>query len=204
MYTCPLCGESFEKGDKICQKCDFHIESDFLFNPICPRCGKQFPDGTKLCTVDGAQLIADTIVKHEMTTHNREIMAQARDSLRGRWGIAIGAFVVYLLIQIAVQFIPGVGWLISLLISGPLSVGLCVFSLSLARRHEPQLSQIFEGFAKFGVALGAYILQYIFIFLWSLLLIIPGIIASLAYSMTFYIIAENDSIGPLEAITKSK
>jgi uncharacterized membrane protein len=37
-----------------------------------------------------------------------------------------------------------------------------------------------------------------------LLLIVPGIIAALSYSMTYFIIAENDSIGSLEAITKSK
>ncbi len=47
-------------------------------------------------------------------------------------------------------------------------------------------------------------LQFIFVFLWSLLLIIPGIIATLSYSMTYFIIADNNSITALEAITKSK
>jgi uncharacterized membrane protein len=37
-----------------------------------------------------------------------------------------------------------------------------------------------------------------------LLLIIPGIIAALSYSMTYFVQAENDSIGPLDVITKSK
>ena len=137
-------------------------------------------------------------------TQNKELMAQARESLRGLWGLAIGTIVVYYLICIAVGYVPFAGNLISLIISGPMSVGMVIFSLSISRKQNPQFSQIFEGFKKFGVALGAYLLQVIFILLWSLLLIIPGIIAALSYAMTFYIIAENDSIGPLEAIRKSK
>jgi uncharacterized membrane protein len=97
-----------------------------------------------------------------------------------------------------------IGWIISIIITGPMVVGLCVFSLSISRREDPHFSQIFDGFQKFWVSLGAYILQTIFILLWALLLIIPGIIAALSYAMTYYIIAESASIGPLEAITKSK
>ena len=133
-------------------------------------------------------------------TQNKELMAQARESLRGLWGLAIGTRVVYSIIFVAAGYLP----FISTIISGPMSVGLIIFSLAISRKQNPQLSQIFDGFKKFGVALGAYLLQTIFIFLWSLLLIIPGIIAALSYAMTFYIIAENDSIGPLEAIRKSK
>ena len=44
----------------------------------------------------------------------------------------------------------------------------------------------------------------LFIFLWMLLLIIPGIIASIAYSQTFYILAEDDTIGSMDALRKSK
>lgn len=137
-------------------------------------------------------------------TQNKVLMAQARESLRSIWGLAIGAIVIYYVIVIVVGFVPVVGSIISILITGPMVVGLIVFSLAISRKQNPQLSQIFDGFKKFGVALGAYLLQTIFIFLWSLLLIVPGIIAALSYAVTFYIIAENDSIGPLEAIRKSK
>jgi uncharacterized membrane protein len=44
----------------------------------------------------------------------------------------------------------------------------------------------------------------LYIFLWSLLLVIPGIIAALSYSMTFYIIADDPSIKPQDALKKSK
>jgi uncharacterized membrane protein len=138
------------------------------------------------------------------STENRVLMAQGRESLKGKWGLGIGTTVVFMLVMIAIQLIPVAGWIISILISGPMSIGLVSFALSLSRKQDAMLSQIFSGFQKFGVGLGTYLLLLIFVVLWSLLLIIPGIIAAISYSMTYYIIAENDSIGPLEAITKSK
>ena len=131
-------------------------------------------------------------------------MAQAREALKGKWGLGVGTTVVFTLVMVALQLIPVAGGIIVTLIAGSMSIGLAIFSLSLSRKQDATLSQIFSGFQKFGVGLGTYILQLIFIVLWSLLLIVPGIIAGLSYSMTYYIIAENDSIGPLEAITKSK
>ena len=137
-------------------------------------------------------------------TENRVLMAQAREALKGKWGLAVGTTVVFALVMIALQLIPVAGGIIVTLISGAMSIGLAIFALALSRKQEATLSQIFSGFQQFGVGLGTYLLQLIFVVLWSLLLIVPGIIAGLSYAMTYYIIAENDAIGPLEAITKSK
>jgi uncharacterized membrane protein len=131
-------------------------------------------------------------------------MAQARESLRGRWGLAIGTFVVMQLIMIGVQMIPSVGGIGGLILTGPMSVGLAIFALSLSRNQNPRLPQLFEGFQRFGVALGAYLLMVLFVCLWFLLLVIPGIIATYAYSQIFFIIAEDPTIGPLQSIRKSK
>ncbi len=137
-------------------------------------------------------------------TENKVLMAQARDSLRGNWGLPIGTTVVYWIIAVAPGFVPFIGQIISLLIAGPLMLGFCIFFLSFSRDQDPTLSQLFEGFSRFGTALCAYLLQVIFVFLWTLLLIIPGIIAALSYAMTYYIISDNESIGALDAITASK
>ncbi len=142
-----------------------------------------------------------------MEMENVVLMKAARESLKGKWGLAIGTFVVYLLIigaiQIAARFFPASG-LITLIIGGPMSVGLAIFALSLSRNQNAELNQIFKGFENFGTALGAYLLVILFIFLWMLLLIVPGIIASFSYALTFYIIADDKSIGPMQAIDKSK
>jgi uncharacterized membrane protein len=142
-----------------------------------------------------------------MKTENVILMKMARESLKGKWGLAIGTFVVYMLILGCVQsparFFPPSG-LLSLIIGGPMAVGIAIFSLSLSRNQDAEIGQIFKGFLNFGTALGAYLLMVLFVFLWSLLLVIPGIIAALSYSMTFYILADDPSIGAKQALDKSK
>jgi len=137
-------------------------------------------------------------------TANRELMLQAREALKGRWGLAIGANIIYCVIIIAAQNIPKVGYGISIIIGAPLIVGVSGFFLCLARKQDAELAQIFDGIKNFWVCLGTYLLALIFVLLWSLLLIIPGIMAAYSYAMVYFILAENDSIGPLEAIAKSK
>ena len=127
-----------------------------------------------------------------MKTQNSVLMKQAREALVGKWGLAVGATFVYILIIIVARSIPKVGFIISLLIGGAMSLGLAIFSLALSRNQNSKLEQIFEGFKRFGVSLIAYFMIILFILLWSLLLIIPGIIAVLSYSMTFFIIADNN------------
>ena len=139
-----------------------------------------------------------------MKTENVVLMQMAKESLKGKWGLAIGTIVVYLLIVLCIQEIPIVGAIASLIIAGPFALGLAYFSLSISRNQEAKLEQIFQGFNNFGTALSAYLLMIGFILLWTLLLIIPGIIAAMSYSMTVYIIADDNSIGAMDAIDKSK
>jgi len=93
-------------------------------------------------------------------------------------------------------------WL--LIAGGALMLGVVTFSLAIARKKEADLKMLFYGFRYFDKALGLYLLRALFIFLWTLLLIIPGIIAALSYSLAFYIMSEDPTIGVKEAIDKSK
>ena len=138
-----------------------------------------------------------------MNTENATLMYMARESLQDRWALAIGVCVLNIVIAIAVQFIPVGGMLISIFITGPFTLGLVIFSLSISRDEEASVEQLFEGFNHLGTAIGAYILTSVIIVIGIFLLIIPGIIAALSVSMTFYIIADDDSIGVLDAIKKS-
>ncbi len=136
-----------------------------------------------------------------MKTENSVLMQRARESLKDKWPLAIGTYLVYTIILICLN---QAYLLLVLLLSGPLALGLTTFSLSFSRNTNPKFSQIFSGFNKFAKALETYIWMYLFIFLWLLLLIIPGIIASIAYSMTFFILADNPTVSGRDAIKKSK
>ncbi len=138
------------------------------------------------------------------TEDNKSLMRLARESLKGKWGLAIGGMVVYCLIVGLSGMIPGIGQIFSIFVTGPMIGGLAIFSLALSRNQEAKIEQIFQGFNRFGTYLGAYWLMILFVVLWSLLLIIPGIIAAYGYALIFFIIADNPSIGVSEALKKSK
>jgi uncharacterized membrane protein len=138
------------------------------------------------------------------TTENRILMARARVALQGNWGIGAGAALLTIIISMIAQAIPKVGFIVSLLLSGPISIGLYIFSFTIARHQKAKIEQIFEGFQSFKNGIIAYLCVVLFTILWTLLLIIPGVIAAYSYSMTFLILAEDKSIEPLAAIAKSK
>ena len=124
--------------------------------------------------------------------------------MKGRWGLAIGAVVVYIVVSLAVSMVPILGPLASFLITGSMTLGVTIFFLNVSRNKEAKIEQIFKGFDIFLTAFVTYLLMFIFVILWALLFIIPGIIAIYSYSMTFYILADNNSIKAREAIRMSK
>jgi len=140
-----------------------------------------------------------------MTTTNREIMSNARAALKGKWGLAIGTMLVYMLIICVTGSLKFIGCIISLIIGGPLVVGLYSFFLSLVRK-EPglKIARLFSGFSLFKNAFITYLLVVVFTVLWTLLLIVPGIIAALSYAMTFPLLVDNPQLSGREAIKTSK
>ena len=137
--------------------------------------------------------------------HNRELMRMAREALAGKWGTATGATFLLFLIVIITSAIPIIGLLIVyLFLLGPFKFGFSKFYLSVIRKQEVKIGLIFSGFNEFWNCFAANFMITFFIFLWSLLLVIPGIIAAFSYAMTFFIIVDNPEIGVLEAIKQSK
>ncbi len=131
---------------------------------------------------------------------NVALMRMAKESLRDKWGLAVGTFFVYSLIVGGGSFTG----LATLILGGPMALGLVIFALAISRNQEARFEQLFKGFNNFGTALGAYLFMILFVILWSILFIIPGIIAALSYAMTFYIMADDPSIDAMAAIDKSK
>lgn len=139
-----------------------------------------------------------------MQTENKILMQQAKSSLQGKWWSAVGVFFIYMLIVCGTNSIPKIGSVIQLVATGPFMLGMSMFVLNISNKKEASISQIFDGFKNFWNSIWTYLLMVLFVLLWSLLLIVPGIIAGLAYSMTFFILVENKEIKPLEALRKSK
>lgn len=95
--------------------------------------------------------------------------------------------------------------IVVLLFSGALSMGLNKYYIDLvAENRQDEVSVIFSRFDIFFKALGLNLFMALFIWLWSMLLIVPGVIAAYRYCLAPYLMAENPSLGIREAVNMSK
>ena len=86
-----------------------------------------------------------------------------------------------------------------------IEVGYNRFNLDLVdRQKQAEISTMFGFFPHWKTTAVTNLLKTIYVLLWSLLLIIPGIIASYSYAMTGYILADNPEMAPGEALERSK
>lgn len=135
---------------------------------------------------------------------NSDIRAEARAKLRGNWGMSLLVCLLYSVILGAVGAVPYLGPLVNLLISGAFVLGLSFYFISIIRHQRGSIEQMFAGFSDYVRSLITMLLIAIFTFLWTLLLIIPGIIASLRYSQSYYILLDHPELSASEAIDRSK
>lgn len=136
---------------------------------------------------------------------NTQIMSEARASLNGKWHLAIGTFLILLLISMGAALIPLAGQIIGILIAGPLAVGGAYFALNIVRDQVAQTDDLFFSFNNnLSNSILAYLLVVAFALIGFVLLIIPGVIVALALSQTWFILAENPSMDSYDAIMRSK
>lgn len=131
-----------------------------------------------------------------------EIKKRAREMMSAQMGNVILVYLIYILIMSGISsFTFGLAWIF---VYGPLGLGLAGILLKLDRGESFLIEEMFAGFNDFSRSIMAGLLINLYIALWSLLLIVPGIVAGLSYSMTFYIMQENPQLSAMDAITASK
>ena len=86
----------------------------------------------------------------------------------------------------------------------PIDAGLSIYCLKISQSFKAGVSDLFGGFRIFFKVLWLNILMAIFFTLWSMLLIVPGIIAAYSYRMALYIMIDNPQLSALDCITQSK
>ena len=133
-----------------------------------------------------------------------ELKSAAKEQIRGKIGILFVMTIVIFAIGLACAFIPVVGGIVSFIITPAFSLSLCMVYLRLTKNEDISVGNVFDGFSQTGRALWLNILISIFTTLWSLLFFIPGIIKSLAYSMAYYILADNPELTARQALSRSK
>jgi uncharacterized membrane protein len=124
----------------------------------------------------------------------------AKSQLKGAYWMGVLVVLLYSIISGTASNIPFAG----LLLIGPLTYGISKYFLLLKRGENPQIENLFDGFNDFARAMVLGLLITLFTVLWSLLFIIPGIIAAMRYSQAYYILMDNPEMSAKEALEASK
>jgi uncharacterized membrane protein len=161
---------------------------------------------------------------------NKEIKQQARLRLKGQWGTAALFTLlfssIFYIIPLIIEVNLSGGWsawlnqpadelngptfstFIITLVLLPLYIGYLWTFLSVIRTGEKiNVSSLFQAFSEISTyvkILGTYLVMMVYLILWSLLLLIPGIIKAFSYSQTYFVLKDHPDIGINAAIKKSR
>lgn len=153
----------------------------------------------------------------------KDIRREGRKSLEGKWNMVVLSTIIYGFLVGIIQtsrysllidklsygkydVVPSgadIPLIIFVAIVPPLTFGLYSLFLKLVRGEESNVEELFSWFRRIGKTICFMLLVVIKIFLWSLLFVIPGIIAAYRYSMAHYILIDNPDMPSLEAIAAS-
>lgn len=137
---------------------------------------------------------------------NVAIKSKSREQIKDKIGILFLIMLFTWAISfVASNFIPFVGSIIEGIIITPLvSFSMAVIYLNITEGKKPVFTDVFVCFDSFVEAIVISVLESLFVLLWSLLFIIPGIVKAYSYAMALYIVADDPSVPALEAIDRSK
>ena len=116
----------------------------------------------------------------------------------------LAQFPVLLGILGVVVSVLGILAVISIVIGGAMTLGYASYNLNLIDGKPARFGDLFSQLNRLGQGFVMRLLIFVFTLLWSLLLVVPGIVAAFSYSMTPYILYENPDMRPREAIAASK
>lgn len=162
-----------------------------------------------------------------------ELRRVARENLSGNWGISVGVALVaailggtiagfgsnvnfninedtirnlppfFWTVLLPVVSVAGLLGIVSFIIGGVVELGYAKFLLKQHDKKELQFSDLFSQFDRFGTGFAQQFLRILYTTLWTLLFIIPGIVKSLSYAMTPFILEDHPEMTASEAIKAS-
>lgn len=109
-----------------------------------------------------------------------------------------------------IEFVPGSGFfniflsILTSLLAGVLGAGFILYCMAVRRGERAEYLTLFDGFSFAGKVILLDIVVSFFIVLWSMLFVIPGIVAAYRYSFALFNLYENPGIGVMEALDMSK
>lgn len=163
-----------------------------------------------------------------------ELRAIARKNLEGNWGISVGVALVAAILggtiggfgsnvnfninEETIRNLPPIFWtvllpmasitglltIVTFIIGGVVELGYARFLLKQYDKKELVFSDLFSQFDRFGTGFAQQFLRILYTTLWALLFLIPGLVKSLSYAMTPFILEEHPQMTASEAIKASQ
>ena len=156
-----------------------------------------------------SDMMAQLIDRRQLKAQMKELLRSAQVSPRGMTALYLGLVLVLNLADSLVSMVSGglPGTFVSILtslLSWTLSAGFVLYCMAVRRGERTEYLTLFDGFSFVGKIIALNIVILVFIFLWSLLFMIPGIVAAYRYRFALYDLYENPGIGVMEALEMSK
>ena len=132
-----------------------------------------------------------------------ELMRESREKLKQHWLIAAFICFIYAFLVGAPSELNTYGNLLSLLLAGPLQLGMSIYFLNIFYDKPASIENLIEGFKPLLKVLLLYFLISTATLIGFMLLVIPGVIISLGLSMSYYIFIEEPELTIEEILKKS-
>lgn len=98
----------------------------------------------------------------------------------------------------------GVFGLAAFILGGTLQLGYARFLLRQYDGQGAEFNDLFSQFDRFGTGFAQHFLRSLYVALWSILLVIPGIIKNYSYAMTPFILTDHPELTASQAIDWSE
>ena len=151
-------------------------------------------------------MLAELIDRGAMKQASRRILQDAQVPPRRFLALYLG---LALAIDLA-NAVSGTGILgifvmvLAYLLGVVLLAGVDLYFMAIRRGERSEYLTLFDGFSMAGKIIALYLLMTLFVFLWSMLFVIPGLVALYRYRFALYNLCEDPDMSPLEAINMSK
>lgn len=147
------------------------------------------------------------IDRAEMKAQTRKLLQTAQVSPKGMTALYCACLFLLSLLE---ALIPGpelVSTFLSILTTLAewiLAAGFALYCMDIRRRERSEYAVLFDGFSFTGKIIALNIVINLFVFLWSMLFVFPGIIAYYRYSFALYNLYEDPEMDIMEALNLSK
>lgn len=117
--------------------------------------------------------------------------------------IYVGIWIVMAIVSSLISFVPFLNIILNLAVTGLVSYGSVDVLRKIRRGDDFEIADFFPT-SELGSVMALTLIKDIYLFLWSLLFVIPGIIKGYSYSQVYYIANENPGMSVDEIITESR